>query len=151
MDWITLIVSIVGALIGGGGIMSIANWKQQKRAAKIENDSKVISDSNTLMEKYKDLADERQEALTQMLEDRQRTVDNFRQEREAREARIDELQNSIIALKNQILKLSTDNARLRVYKCTRVACDKRKPPFMMEELHVEDSIEDIDSEQKDGE
>lgn len=111
MEWGTILTSLIAALLGSGGVGAVLYRKEIKENKRIENE-KSLSDG------WKELAEGKQARIS-TLED---TVDR-------KDEKIDALYGEIAELRNIIDHLRTENAVLKVYKCVKVGCIERQPPF----------------------
>lgn len=104
MDWTTILTALASTLIGGGGIWSIFYVGETKRAKRIEADASAASEWQKLAERKLSIIQEK-------------------------DVKIDELYRTIGELRQAKDDLSSEVARLRVYKCVNIGCEVRKPPF----------------------
>ena len=55
MDWATIIISLGGALLTGGGALSLLYYKENRRAKQIDNEKSIIEEwqgvANDIIEK----------------------------------------------------------------------------------------------------
>lgn len=107
MDW----TSIITALITGGAFTAIYLIGDRKSAAVMENVSKMIRE-------WKQLVDENK-AETAMLRD----------EVKVKDAKIDSLFKEIAVLRDKGDRMGSKIAYLTCYKCNKVSCADREPPF----------------------
>ena len=103
-DWNTIITALASTLIGGGGIWSIFYIGETKRAKRLEADASAAQEWQKLAERKLSII-------------------------EQKDAKIDELYQTIAELRQDKDKLSSEVAVLRVYKCVCIGCEQRKPPF----------------------
>lgn len=104
MDWNNVIIALITAVLSGGGVATILMLKENKQSKRVDNDLKFsegLQARNKHLEEQLDKKDEKIEALY---------------------AEKDEL-------RNECDRLSTENAVLKVYKCVKVGCVDREPPF----------------------
>lgn len=111
MDWTTIITSLVAALVGGGGIGAWLYRKENKESKQVENEK-------SLAEGWKELAEGKQARIDTL----EATVDR-------KDEKIDAMYAEMSELRAIIDDLRTENAVLRVYKCVKVGCEHRQPPF----------------------
>lgn len=104
MDWGTVITALVAAFFGGGGIGSFFYVKETKRQKRIEADA-------TAAEGWKALAERKLDII------------------EKKDAKIDELYGIIGSQRQTIDEQSSEIARLRIFKCVKIGCVDRHPPF----------------------
>lgn len=113
MDWTTIITSIIGAVVGGGGIGAWLYRKENKRGKEVENEK-------SLADGWKELAEGKQARIATL----ESTIDR-------KDEKIDTLYMEMAEMRSTIDDLRTENAVLRVYKCIKVGCEHRQPPFGM--------------------
>ena len=111
MDWTTVIASLIAAIFGGGGIGALFYRKENKRAKQAETEI-------SLADGWQKLAEAKQGRISKL----EQTI-------ESKDAKIEELYVEIGQLRNEKDVLSTKVAVLEVYKCVKVGCAERKPPF----------------------
>lgn len=104
MDWATIIGALGGALLGGGGVGSIL-YVRENRA------QKAIANELSLAMGWKEMA----ERKTEMVAEKDKKIEQLYDERAEQAKIIDDLRS--------------DNARLSVFKCVKIGCADRKPPF----------------------
>lgn len=111
MDWTTIISAAVAAISAGGGIGIFFDRKHKKRAPELANESTVSS-------QWKELY-ERSEAKVNSQSDK-----------------IEGLYKTIGDLRSQVNGLTSQRAVLTLYKCCKVNCPDREPPFGSQENHT---------------
>lgn len=104
MDWTTIIVAMVSALVSGGGIAGLVYFRENKRARQLQNE-------NTASAQWRELY-EKSEAKV-----------------ECQSMKIDALYKENGYLRDQNNSLTTQRAILASYKCETIGCPDRKPPF----------------------
>lgn len=104
MDWNTIITSLLGGLLTGGGLAGVVYFKENKRNKQLQNDILASTQWKELFEK--------EEAKNEKL--------NAKLDASYKE-------NSLLRDKNN--DLSTQNAVLKILKCEIIACEKREPPI----------------------
>lgn len=104
MEWGNVIIGFVSALVSGGGLLGIVYYKENKRAKQLANDEAAAAQWRSLYEH-------------QMAKN------------EALNAKIDRLYNEATALRNENNELTTLNAKLTIFKCERIECERRQPPI----------------------
>lgn len=122
---INTIVTIVGCLVGGGGLLY---YKQTNRNKTIENDNLVISQMKELVselkEERKEMKQERDEQKEFYEGELHRVVESNNNKR----AKIETMQKTIDEKTAQIDLLNSEVARLTVMKCEVHGCANRQPP-----------------------
>ena len=111
MDWTTIIISLGGALLTGGGALSLLYYKENRRAKQLDNEKSVI------------------EEWCGIAEDRRNRCDELKASLDNKDRKIDELYKENSELRKRNDRLSSANTALSIYKCKVIGCDKRQPPF----------------------
>lgn len=111
MDWTTIIISLGGALLTGGGALSLLYYKENRRAKQIDNEKSVVEEWREIAEERKARCDELKESLGR------------------KDAKIDALYKENSELRKRNDELSSANTALSILKCKVLGCDKRQPPF----------------------
>ena len=122
MDWTEIIIPIISALIGGG-LGSLFTLKQQKKSLEIDNATKED-------ERYLKLVDELQDQIEGL---------NIRMEK--KDERITELEDRCLTYRNQLESANSELIKAKFYKCLKLKCLDRKPPFGYTELSPNDLME----------
>ncbi|MEG1759512.1 MAG: hypothetical protein RSB23_06260 [Alistipes sp.] len=104
MDWTTIIVAIVSALLTSGGLASIFFFRENKRAKQLENETTASAQWRELYDKSEAKVD-------------------------SQTLKIDAMYKENNYLRDQNNNITTQNAVLKMYKCEFLACTNRKPPF----------------------
>lgn len=108
MDWGTIIISVIGAVVGGGGLAGVfvplLNRKEKKRSLQLENMSKINDE-------WKRLADERGAKIDKLND------------------KIDSLYGDMSEYRRQLDDANTRAAVAEIMKCVRTGCTDREPPF----------------------
>lgn len=115
---VNTIVTIVGCLIGGGGLLF---YKQTKRNKELENENIVIQQQKELLQELKTERDE-QRAFYESEIKAVRESNNHKREK------IEKMQSVIDEKNLQIDTLNSEVARLTVMKCEVHGCVNRQPP-----------------------
>lgn len=118
MEWTTIITSLIASLIGGGGIGALFYRKENKRLKEAEIAAKEVENNKKVAEEWQHLA-----------EGKQVRIDHLEDTVEKKDEKIDELYTEIGELRALADKLSTENAVLKIYKCIKIGCADRQPPF----------------------
>lgn len=111
MDWTTIITSLFAAILGGGGIGALFMRKETKKAKQVETEIALAGGMQS-----------RIDSLENTLKQRDVQLDK-------KDQKIDELYAEIAELRRERDALTTENAVLKVYKCVKVDCQIRMPPF----------------------
>ena len=111
MDWTTIIITLITALIPTGGFFGIFTIREKKTGLMLENASK-------LNDGWTQLANERQA----MIKERDAKIDE-------KDRKIDELYSVISEQRHELDTARTTAAVAGVMRCDIAACTKRRPPF----------------------
>lgn len=126
MDWNTLIISLTSALVGGGGIGALFYRKENKRMKEAEIEAKEVENDRKAADEWQTVA-----------EGKQKRIDHLEITVGKKDEKIEELYNVIGELRERIDKLSTENAVLKIYKCVKIGCADRQPPFGSADVNYE--------------
>ena len=121
MDWVSIIVAIIGAL-SGGGLISLLTIRETKKGLKVENKDKESDVYIKLINELQDQIEKQNERL------------------DKKDALIQEKDDSISELRTRLDVVSTDLAKASLLKCTRLGCKERKPPLGYTELSPDELI-----------
>lgn len=108
MDWTTIISAAIAAISAGGGIGIFFDRKHKKRAAELANEATVSSQWKELFERSEKKVDDQ----SNKIEGLYKTIGNMR---------------------SQLDGLASQKAVLTLYKCCKVNCPEREPPFGSQE------------------
>lgn len=122
MDWISIILALIGAL-AGGGLISLLTLRETKKSLKIDNQAKED-------DRWSKLADELQDENARLNE-----------KLDKKDARITELEDTVSALRTELGDVKTDLVRATLLKCDRIECSNRKPPFGYRNIDLDKEIE----------
>lgn len=107
MDW----TSIAVTLITSGAFTAIYFLGDRKTAQVLDNVSKTIEQWRTITDEYK------------------REAEDLREQLAAKDVKIDQLYKSIGTLRDRGDKLGSKVAYLSAFRCRKVKCLDREPPF----------------------
>ncbi len=110
MDWISVIMSSIAAVIGamgGGGIFLI---RQNKTAKKIENEAAQSAEWRKLYDEVKAELHERDEKIDRIYDEKK------------------VLRNEMHNLSKRITELEVEQTKNCIYRCEVPGCKKRQPP-----------------------
>ena len=121
IEWTTIAIAVVGS-ISVGELINLFTGKEHRKGMHIENKQKED-------ERYLKLIDELQD---------QNTILNERLDK--KDERIIELEDRCAELRNKLDDANTNLAKASLLKCTRLSCDRRKPPLGYTELSPEEML-----------
>lgn len=121
MDWVSIIVAIIGAL-GGGGLISLLTIRETKKGLKVENKDKESDVYIKLINELQDQIEKQNERL-----DKKDTI-------------IQEKDDTIADLRSRLDSVSTALAKATLLKCSKLNCVDRIPPLGYAELSPEELI-----------
>lgn len=128
MDFTSILIAIIGAL-AGGGLTSILTIRETRKSMKIDNNAKE---------------DDRWSKLADELQDQNETLN---ERIDKKDARIIELEDRNAILRQQLDEKNTALAKATLLRCTRLACDRRKPPLGYSELSPAELLEETKVEE----
>lgn len=111
MDWSSIIVALVAALVPTGGLTAIVTLRDKKTAAFLEN-------AKTLIDQWQEIADGRKVRMDELKADLDRKEDV-----------IQEQWKEISGLRNELDHARTDRAVAELMRCEKTSCSDRLPPF----------------------
>lgn len=123
MDFTSILIAIIGAL-AGGGLTSILTIRETRKSMKIDNNAKE---------------DDRWNKLADELQDQNETLN---ERIDKKDARIIELEDRNATLRQQLDEKNTALAKATLLRCTRLACDRRRPPLGYSELSPAELMEE---------
>ncbi len=115
IEWTTILIAVAGS-ISIGEIINLFTVREQKTSMNLDNKQKED-------DRYLKLIDELQDQNT-MLHERL----------EKKDERIIELEDRCAELRAKLDETNTNLAKASLLKCTRLSCDRRKPPLGYTEL-----------------
>lgn len=115
MDWISILVALIGAL-AGGGLISLLTLRETKKSLKIDNQAKEDSRWSNLVKELQIQNEKLNERV------------------ERKDARITELEDTNAALRQKLDETSTALAKATLLRCSKLGCTSRIPPLGYSEL-----------------
>lgn len=122
MDWVSIIVALIGALTGGG-LLSLFTVREYKKGMKLDNAEKEDN-------RWSKLADELQDQ-NEKLNERIDVKDSMIQEKE----------DTISDLRTKLDSVRTKCAIAEILRCETVSCPSRVPPLGVRNMNVEKMVE----------
>lgn len=122
MDWSSIIVALIAALVPTGGLTAIVTLKDKKTAAFLDNTEKLIN-------QWQEIADGRKVRMDELKADLDR-----------KESLIQGQWKEISGLRNELDHARTDKAVAELMRCEKTSCPDRRPPFG-QGAHVKCEIE----------
>lgn len=126
IEWGTVVLAVVGTF-SVSEIIHLFTIRETKRGLKLDNKQKEDSRWEHLVDQLQDQVEKQQEQIA-VLNDRI----------EKKDERIIELSDRAADLRNKLDEANTNLAKATLLKCTRLSCDKRKPPLGYTELSPEE-------------
>ena len=124
------LISIIGLLIGGGGIGGFFTYRYTKRRLKAEAAQSEASAAKEVQDVYQQLIsdvktdrDEQKAYISELKEDRR----HLREERDELRDRIDKTDEKVRDLQAQVARNGRMVESLRPFICGRIGCEDRKP------------------------
>ena len=115
MNWISILVALIGAL-AGGGLISLLTLRETKKSLKIDNQTKEDSRWSNLVKELQIQNEKLNERV------------------ERKDARITELEDTNAALRQKLDETSTALAKATLLRCSKLGCTSRIPPLGYSEL-----------------
>ena len=107
MEIISALTTVLGILLGGGGVLF---WKQDKRAKEIENEAKQSDEWRKLYERSEQDSRDKSDKIDRLYDEKK------------------ELRERFETLMAECAELKILNKELEYQKCQRFECLKRCPP-----------------------
>lgn len=121
MEIISALTTVLGILLGGGGVLF---WKQDKRAKEIENEAHQSDEWRKLYERSEQDSRDKSDKIDRLYDEKK------------------ELRERFETLMAECAELKIQNKELEYQKCQRFECLKRCPPrFYNQNNTNEDSTE----------
>ena len=137
IEWGTVVLAVVGTF-SVSEIIHLFTIRETKKGMKLDNKQKEDSRWEHLVDQLQDQVEKLQTQITTLNE-----------RLEKKDERNIELSDRNAELRNKLDETNTALAKAALLKCTRLACDKRKPPLGYTELSPEEIIaEKLASEQE---
>lgn len=136
------ISSILGLILGGGGIGWFFTWKYTRRKEKAEAESAEAAAVKELQDIYQQMMadvkadrDEQKAYIRELKEDARR----LRDERNELSDRLDKMEEEQRAMKMEIARNGRQIEAMRPFMCGDLACKKRQRVTITDEGEVDDS------------
>lgn len=128
MEWTTIIVALIAAILPSG-LIGVFTLREQRKNAILQNKEKE--------EDIKEKEDNRWEKLADQLQDQ---VENLNERLDKKDARITELEDSNAVLRQKLDEANTALVKASLLRCTTLNCIDRKPPLGFTELTPEEML-----------
>ena len=137
IEWTTIAIAVAGS-ISIGEIINLFTVKEHKKGLTIENKQKEA-------ERWEHLVDQLQDQIEKL----QKQIMTLNDRQDKKDERIIELEDRCADLRNKLDDANTNLAKATLLKCTRLNCDRRKPPLGYTELSPEEMVaqNNIDKEE----
>lgn len=119
MDIITIVSSLVSALLGGG-LITVFTLRDIKKGLKIDNNAKED-------DRWSKLCDEQQDQ-----------IEKLNERLEKKDARIIELEDRDTMLRKSLDGVRTQCAVAELLKCVNVACQNREPKLGTKQVDIDE-------------
>lgn len=146
MNWSDIIQSIVGFVVGGGLGTLVTNLimaKYKRQAAALANEAQAIANKRNELEEWQKIADreaKRAEEVTAHYDDlmrrkdarlitRDKEIADLKTEITRKDDKIESLYQQHSKDREIIDALRSENTALAIFRCDKVDCGDRKPPF----------------------
>lgn len=135
MEWTTIILAALSALIPSG-LIGLFTIREQRKAAKLENDGKQIENKEKEDNRWEKLADQ----LSDQVEQLNTQIMSLNERLDKKDERIIELEDRCASLRQRLDEANTDLAKASLLKCNRLNCTTRRPPLGYTELSPEEIV-----------
>ena len=120
MEIFSMVLSVIAAIGGVTGIISLLTLRETKRGMQIDNKQK---ESDNYIKLINELQDQ---------------VEKLNERVDKKDARITELEDCNADLRSKLDEKNTALAKATLLRCTRLACESRRPPLGYSELSPEE-------------
>jgi chromosome segregation ATPase len=123
------LISIIGLLLGGGGLGVFFTWRYSRRKEKAEAEQAEVSVTKEMQDMYQQLIDDvkkdrdEQKAYIVELKDDRR---HLREERDELRGRIDKMDEDVRELKRDVARYGRTVEMMRPFMCTKIDCRQRQ-------------------------
>lgn len=124
------IESVLGLLLGGGGIGALLTWKFTKRKVAAEAGSAEVDLAQKVQDTYQDMLEYKQKEV----EDNHRLIEELRADRDHYKQGYDELRSRqdktdeiVRGLQDQVAENRKEMNMMRPFLCGAIGCKLRKP------------------------
>lgn len=124
MDWVTIIVTLISVLFGGG-LVSLLTLREQRKSLKIDNKQKED-------DRWVKYCNELQEQIT-----------NLNERIDKKDVIIQEKDDVISDLRTKLDGTRTKCVMAELLRCDTVACAQRQPPLGVRNMDVSKMIEPL--------
>ncbi len=128
MDWVSIIIAIIGSLTGGG-LISLFTIREQKKGMKLDN------------------AEKEDGRWSKLVNELQGQIEKLNERCERKDARITELEDTNAVLRQKLDETNTALAKATLMRCSKLGCKTRIPPFGYSELTPEELMLEKNTEQ----
>ena len=122
------IISVLGLLLGGGGLGIFFTWQYTRRKEKAEAEQAEVNVTKEMQDMYQQLIDDvkkdrdEQKAYIVELKDDRRSL---REERDELRERIDKMDEDLRGLKRDVARYGRQVEMMRPFLCTKLDCKAR--------------------------
>lgn len=120
MDIVSLVVGILGTLLGGSGLVSFFMLRQEKKSRDLDNEIKAISE-------WQEIASAREEEIA-----------DLRSRLDQKNDQLFTAQEKVSETRSLLDDVNTQLAKCRIMRCQRLNCPKRLPPLGASDLTKQD-------------
>lgn len=106
-----IIIQLIMAITGAGGILALFLITEKKTAARLENSQKI------------------DEKWQKIVEQKEKDIASLSEKYEAAVAKIDKLYEVTEELRTKMDQVNTECAVSQILRCNRIACADREPPL----------------------
>ena len=124
------IESIVGLLLGGGGIGALVQWRWTKRKLNAEASSSEVDLAQKVQETYQDMLEYKQKEVDdnhRLIEELRADRDHYKQGYEEMRSRQDKTEEKVRGLEEKVAENTKEMTYLRPFLCGQRGCKLREP------------------------
>lgn len=115
MEWTSIIIALIGSILGGG-IVSIFTIRESKKNMQLDNEGKEIENK-----------DKEQEIHLKLIDELQEQVDKLNERCDKKDALLEEKNDAISDLREKLDKSRSRCSVAEIIKCVKTECPDRIP------------------------
>lgn len=116
MEWYDIATAASGFVLGGG-LTALVTLRDRKSGAVLDNLKELIESNDRTNKEWEEIAADRTARAAELKADLDR-----------KDGKIDELFRTVSELKDRLDERNRAVSRLKILKCERIECTRRKPP-----------------------
>lgn len=127
---INSIESVLGLLLGGGGLGALFTWKFTRRKLNAEASSSEVDLAQKVQETYQDMLEYKQKEVDdnhRLIEELRTDRDHYKQGYEEMRSRQDKTEEKVRGLEEKVAENTKEMTYLRPFLCGKRGCKLREP------------------------